>query len=72
MIILISQLDAYNSDTNYSFVDITLGSIRIFRTYICNVSMALVSRLADYPDTLTFILYAVICTKVCIKISLVL
>lgn len=43
-------------------------------TYICNVSMALVSRLyvADYPDTQTFILYAVICTKVCIKISLVL
>jgi len=41
-------------------------------TYICNVSMALVSRLyvADYPDTQTFILYAVICTKVCIKISL--
>lgn len=47
MIILISQFDVYNSDTNYSLVDITLGSIRIFRMYICSVSVTLVSRLAE-------------------------
>lgn len=43
----------YNSDTNYSLVDITLGSICIFKMYIYKYIH--VSRLTDYPDIIIFV-----------------